>query len=164
VSIGFDDEAYLRELPRHVKDLPDRKIVIRLTLAGRKVEKDGRLALVRDGAEIAYTSGTVTGPGRLVVKSDNTVVIQRRLTDIEQGVVSSNSISIHLLPELEWQDVDPRAWDITVYANLKRARTTREGPRTRYHLDAPLILDYPELVWMGTDLKWLQDLAKAESR
>jgi hypothetical protein len=164
VWIGFDDEAYLRELPRHVKDLPDRKIVIRLTLAGRTVEKDGRLTLVRDGAPIAYTSGTVTGPGRLVVKSDDTVVIQRRLTDVERGVIPSNSISIHLRPELKWQDVDPRAEDITVYANLKRARTTREGTRIRYHLDEPLILDYPDLVWMGTDLKWLLDLARAERR
>ena len=47
---------------------------------------------------------------------------------------------------------------------LKRARTTREGTRIRYHLDEPLILDYPDLVWMGTDLKWLLDLARAERR
>jgi hypothetical protein len=91
VSIGFNDEAYLRELPAHVKDLPDRKIVIRLTVAGRTIEKGGRLRLVRDGAPIAYTSGTVTGPRRLVVKSDDTVVIQRQLTDVERGVIESNS-------------------------------------------------------------------------
>jgi hypothetical protein len=80
-------------------------------------------------------------------------VVEKVMTDVHHDVVHSNSISIHLAPG----QTLPRSVsgaDVLVYANLKKARTTREGPRTRYHLDRPLIIELGGTYQYGVDLSW----------
>jgi hypothetical protein len=147
------NENQLRELPSIIKKLPDKDIVFALTLAGWKKEKDGTATLIRDGAEIGITSGTDTGKRRLAIEGEH-VVVEKVMTNVQHEVVHSNSISIHLAPGQDFTRGDVTGGEVYVYGNLRKARTTREGPRIRYHLDKPLVISFEGLYQYGVDLRW----------
>lgn len=146
-------ESDLQNLSKVIRDQPDKPIVFSLTVAGRKKEKDGSFTLIRDGVELAVTSGTDTGKRRLAVKGDQ-VVVERIMANVQHDVVHSNSISIHLAPGQDLVRGTMEGAEILVFANLRRARATREGPRTRYHLDRPFVIGLGGIYQYGVDLKW----------
>lgn len=159
VDLNLDQkegENLLRELPKRVKTLPDKNIVIRIALSGSERAKDG-MVLYRDGEEMAFTSGQETGRVKVGVENDHLVVEKERI-NIEHETVHSNSVSVHLPKELAWSDVHNR--EIYVFANLRRARATHEGPRTRYHLDKPILIGFSDLYQYGLDLDWVRQMIK----
>lgn len=147
------NETDLQHLSKIVHEQPDKPIVFSLTLAGYEKEKDGTLTLIRDGAELAFTSGTDTGKRRLAVKGDE-VVVERIMANVQHDVVHSNSISVHLAPGQNLVRGDMKGSEVLLYANLRKARATREGPRTRYHLDRPYVIELGGLYQYGVDLRW----------
>ncbi len=145
------NETELMDLPNVIKKLPDQTIVFLLTVAAAEKAKDGTATLIRDGVELGVTSGTDTGKRRLAIENDK-VVVKRVMTNVSHDVVHSNSVSIHLSPGQDFALGQVKGGDILVYANVKKGRTTREGPRTRLHIDKPFVISFEGRYQYGVDL------------
>ena len=151
-----EGENALRDLPTLVKKLPDKRLVVRVTLAGWQKEKDGTATLIRDRADTAFTSYQDTGKRVLTAEGDH-LVVHKVVTDVEHTEEHSNSVSIHLAPGQTWGGEDARGADIVVLANMRKARTTHEGPRVRFHIDQPVVISYAYHYYYGVDLSWARD-------